>query len=395
MGAVTWTTPEDIKAEVQRLWDRGLLLASLAGDEQVFPRRFPCRGPDSAELSGRFPEVRDWIARLSAAAGAYRLEWRTVNHRVLGANQMPAAIWVDTLEDALSLIGKRRAVGQFSALVDLTRERQPALVPWLAQRPLRALELAEHWPQLLAVVAWLQAHPRPGIYLRQVDLPGVHTKLIEGHRGVLAELLDLMLPAGAINTTHAGVGGFCGRYGFLDKPLRVRFRILDPRMQLLLTPTARDITLTQEAFAAIEMPGSKVFITENEVNFLAFPDVPGAIVIFGAGYGFENLAAAKWLLGKDLYYWGDIDTHGFAILNQLRRTLPQAVSMLMDEQTLLDHQALWGTEERPESAELALLKGEEREVYDGLRQGRWGERVRLEQERVGFERVVDVLGRLP
>jgi hypothetical protein len=118
-------------------------------------------------------------------------------------------------------------------------------------------------------------------------------------------------------------------------------------------------------------------------------------VIFGAGYGFENLAAAKWLLGKELYYWGDIDTHGFAILNQLRRTLPHAASMLMDERTLLDHRELWGIEERQESAELALLKGEEREVYDGLRQGRWGERVRLEQERVGFERVVDVLGRLP
>ena len=26
--------------------------------------------------------------------------------------------------------------------------------------------------RLLAVVAWLQAHPRPGVYLRQVDAPG-------------------------------------------------------------------------------------------------------------------------------------------------------------------------------------------------------------------------------
>ena len=370
MAEMTWTTPEDIKAQVQKLWDRGVLLASLAGGESVLPQRLPCRGPDSGEVSGRFPEVRDWIARLSAAAGAYRIEWRSVNHRVLGANQLPAAVWIDSLEDALALIGKRRAAGQFAALVELVRERQPALVPWLARRPLRALELAEHWPQLLAVVIWLQAHPRPGIYLRQIDLPGVHTKLIEGHRGVLAELLDLVLPAGAINTGHTGVGGFCGRYGFLDKPLRVRFRILDPQLRLLPAPAARDITLTQEGFATLEMPGSKVFITENEVNFLAFPDIPGAIVIFGAGYGFENLGAAKWLHRKELYYWGDIDTHGFAILNQLRRTLPHVTSVLMDERTLLDHRDLWGTEERPESRELDLLEGGERVVYDGLRQGR-------------------------
>jgi hypothetical protein len=388
---MTWTTPEELMAQVQKLWDRGVLLAPLAGGEPVFPRRFPCRGPDSAEVSGRFPEVRDWIARLSAAAGAYRIEWRTVNHRVLGANQMPAAIWIDTLDDALALIGKRRAASQFATLVALAREQQPVLVPWLAKRPLRALELAEQWPHLLAIVAWLQTNPRPGIYLRQMDLPGVHTKLIEGHRGVLAELLDLVLPADAIDTGHTGVGGFCGRYGLLDKPLRVRFRILDPQIRLLPTPEARDITLTQEAFAAIKMPGTKVFITENEVNFLAFPDVPGAIVVFGAGYGFENLGAAKWMRQKNLYYWGDIDTHGFAILNQLRRTLPHAVSVLMDEKTLLEHRSLWGTEARPERGELELLEREERVVYDGLRRGRWGERVRLEQERVGFVRVMELL----
>jgi hypothetical protein len=199
-----WTTPADLKAQVQKLWDRGLLLASLAGGESVFPRRLTLKGPDSRELSERFPEVRDWIAQLSAAAGPYRIEWRSVNHRVLGTNEIPAAIWIDTLEDALGLIGKRRAADQFAALVELTRDKQqPELVPWLAKRPLRALELAEDWPRLLAIVAWLLKHPRPAIYLRQIDLPGVHTKLIEGHRGVLAELLDLVLPEEAIDAdTH-------------------------------------------------------------------------------------------------------------------------------------------------------------------------------------------------
>ncbi len=391
MAAVTWTTPEDIKAQVQRLWDRGLLLASLAGGESVFPRRFACRGPSSAELSDRFPEVRDWIARLSAAAGAYRIEWRSVNHRIVGANELPEAIWIDSLDDALSLIGKRRAADRFASLVALTSEKQRALKPWLVKRPLRALELADQWQELLAVVSWLQAHPRPGIYLRQMDLPGVHTKLIEGHRGVLTELLDLALPCAEIDSGYTGVSGFCGRYGFLGKPLRVRFRILDPEMKLLPTPSARDITLTQEAFAEIALPVTKVFITENEVNFLAFPEVPRAIVIFGAGYGFENLTAAKWLLGTELYYWGDIDTHGFAILNQLRRTLPHAQSMLMDERTLLEHRALWGAEERPDCADLANLTVEERGVFERLRGNHWGENVRLEQEKVGFDRLREAL----
>src|SRR6056297_2829828 len=144
---MNWTTPADIKAQVEKLWNRGLLLSSLAGGDSVFPRRLLFRGPDSRELSERFPEVRDWIAQLTAAAGPYRIDWRSINHRVLGSNNIPAAIWVDCLSDALGLIGKRRAADQFAALVELTGEKQSELVAWLAKRPLRALELAQDWPR--------------------------------------------------------------------------------------------------------------------------------------------------------------------------------------------------------------------------------------------------------
>lgn len=382
---MTWTSPAELRTQVQKLWDRGLLLAAMAGGESLFPRRLPLKGPDSRELSERFPEVRDWIAQLSAAAGSYRIEWRSVNHRVLGNNEIPTAIWVDTLDDALGFIGKRRAADQFAALVELTRDKQPELNIWLKKRPLRALELAEDWPRLLEVIGWLLEHPRPAIYLRQIDLPGVHTKLIEGHRGVLAELFDLVLPEDSIDGTHTGIGGFCRRYGFLDKPSRVRFRMLDSNVRLLPVAADQDITLTQAAFASLDLPVSKVFITENEINFLAFPDVSDAMVVFGAGYGFDNLAAAPWLKQKKIYYWGDIDTHGFAILNQLRGFLPHVVSFLMDQQTLLAHRALWGVEMQPETGTLTRLNSEESALYDQLRQNHWGERVRLEQERIGFD----------
>lgn len=407
---MSWTTPTDLKAQVQKLWDRGLLLASLAGGEPVCPKRLAIKGPDSRDLSERFPEVRDWIARLSAAEGLYRIEWRSVNHRVLGTNQIPAAIRVDTLDDAFGLIGKRRSAEQFTALVEVTRGQHPELIPWLARRPLRAMELAGDWPQLLALVAWLRAHPRPAIYLRQIDLPGVHTKLIEGHRGVLTELLDLVLPAAAIDKSHTGTGGFCRRYGFLDRPLRVRFRLLVPGASCsgswphppnvpgascsglpAIEAPDQDITLTQTAFAALELPATTVYITENEINFLAFPPVPSAMVIFGAGYGFENIATARWLQSKRVYYWGDIDTHGFAILNQLRAVLPRAVSVLMDQQTLMDHRPLWGIEAQPETAALTRLTTEESALYDQLRQNHWGDRVRLEQERIGFDYLREAL----
>lgn len=382
---MTWTNPTSIKKQIQKLWDRGALLASLAGAEDHFPRRLTLKGPDSRELSERFSEAQEWISQLASSAGPYRIEYRSVNHRILGSNEIPSAIWIDKLDDALGFLGKRRAADQFASLVKMTRDKQPQLIPWLAKRPLRALELADDWSQLLAIVAWLLKHPRPSIYLRQIDLPGVHTKLIERHRGALMELLDLALPEESIDEAHTGVGGFCRRYGFLDKPLRVRFRILDPDVRLLpLEETVQDITLTQSAFASLDMPVSKVFITENEINFLAFPKVPEAIVLFGSGYGFENLAGARWLQEKAIYYWGDLDTHGFAILSQLRERLPHVESFLMDEQTLLTHRVLWGIETEPKTAPLKHLNSKENELYIQLQKNHWGEQVRLEQERISF-----------
>ncbi|MDT8442818.1 MAG: DUF3322 domain-containing protein [Desulfuromonadales bacterium] len=391
---MNWTTPADLSAQVQKLWDKGALLAELAGGPTVFPKRLRLKTPTSTELAERFADVRVWISRLDRQAKHYRVVWRTVNHRILGSNSLPSEIWIDSLDEALELIGKRRAAERFTAVVAISRERQPQLLTWLEKRPLRALELAAEWPLLLDILSWLQYHPRPEIYLRQIDIAGVHSKFIESHRAVLAELFDLVLPQDKIDATALGLTGFCRRYGFRDKPLRLRFRLLDSDLALFATDTDQDVTVTMETFANFDLPVNKVFITENEINFLAFPMVPQSMVIFGAGYGFEVLKKATWIQSRTLYYWGDIDTHGFAILDQLRANFPTAVSFLMDLETLLAHQLHWGWEAQPERRDLCRLTTSEHKLYDDLRQNRLGRQLRLEQERIGFDWVGRALDRL-
>jgi hypothetical protein len=202
------------------------------------------------------------------------------------------------------------------------------------------------------------------------------------------------LPPEAIDATATGSASFCQRYGFRDKPLRVRFRILDLALALLPNDTEHDHTLTEEDFARLDLPVETVFITENEINFLAFPPVPRAMVIFGAGYGFRNLARIDWLQTRKLCYWGDIDTHGFAILNQFREHFPHATSLLMDRETLLAHRKHWQTEPHPETAVLTRLTEAEQSLYDDLRENRLGDRVRLEQEKIRFETLVEALGKV-
>lgn len=390
---MNWTRPADLRAQLQKLWGRGELLASLVTGESPFPKRLVFKGPTSAEMTDRFDEVRIWIGEILAMPRC-RVEMREFKHRVFGANAVPQEAWIDTVEDAWALIGKLRDATRFTTLIDTTRQRQPKLLEWLAKRPLRALELVEEWGRLLEIVAWLQAHPRPGIYLRQVDIPGVHSKFIEAHRGVLIELLDSVLSPEAIDPSASGVSQFAKRYGFRDKPERIRFRVLDPDHSLLSGGLIQDITLDAESFARLDFKISRVFITENEINFLAFPQVKDSLVIFGAGYGFEMLRKAEWLSRCRVHYWGDIDTHGFAILDQLRSQFDHVESFLMDRATLLAFESQWGEEEKQALRNLPRLNPEEMALYDDLRDNRIRKNLRLEQERIGFGWVESVLSAL-
>lgn len=380
---MTWTGPKELKAQLARLWARGELLRDAATGNARFPLRLTLRSPGSTDITDHFDGVRAWALELTTAA-SLRIEWQEVRHRVQGVQKMPASAWVETVEDALNWLGKRREWDRFSAQVAATRQTHPALLPWLEKRPLQALELSAEWPRLLAVVGWLAEHPRPGIYLRQVDLPGVHSKFIEAHRSVLAELLDLALPVDAVDGTKAGVGQFAARYGFLDKPTRVRFRVLDPDIQAVPGPISPDVTLDAKSFSHMDIAVKRVFVTENETNFLAFPQVADAIVIFGAGYGWEALARSHWLKNCAMYYWGDIDTHGFGILDQLRGHFDHVNSFLMDRATLDAHAAVWGVEVKPLRVDLHRLTSEEKALYDDLRDNRIRAGLRLEQEHIGF-----------
>lgn len=380
---MTWTSPKELKTQLARLWERGELLRGAVTGNTRFPLRLSLKSPSSTDITDRFDAVRAWATEL-AATDSLRIEWQEVRHRVQGTQKLPASAWIETVEDALSWLGKRREWDRFSAQVKATRQTHLALLPWLERRPLQALELSTEWPRLLAVVAWLVEHPRPGIYLRQVDLPGVHSKFIEAHRSVLAELLDLAMPVDAVNISKTGVSQFAARYGFLEKPTRIRFRVLDPAIQAVPGSACPDVTLDAETFSRAGLAVKRVFITENETNFLAFPQVRDAIVIFGAGYGWDALARSHWLKHCAMYYWGDIDTHGFGILDQLRGHFDHVDSFLMDRATLDAHAPVWGSEDKPLLVDLHRLTPEERALYDDLRDNRIRAELRLEQEHIGF-----------
>jgi hypothetical protein len=370
-----WTRPADIREAVRKKW--GTILADYAAGREWTPRSFPLRGPGPAEIGERLGEVQQWAAEWEQAArGPLRVEYKKVGGRHIGVNLIPGRAWVDGYGQAWTLLGAVGEIRRLCGLAEQTRAACPRLVPWLAGHPVRALGLAGDWPKLLATVAWIDQRQTPGMYLRQVDVPGVDTKFIERHKGVLTDLLDQQLDAARIDQETRD---FEARFRFRRKPAYVRFRC-ERRSESGFT----ELAVRADELSAPPPGTTRAYIVENEITYLAFPLAPGAIVILGGGYAVPVLESLAWLPALDVVYWGDIDTHGFAILNRLRHHVPQARSILMDQPTLLAHRDQWVREPTPTSAALERLTPEEQSLYRALAAAEFGPAVRLEQERISF-----------
>ncbi|NJA04752.1 hypothetical protein HC024_03185 [Methylococcaceae bacterium WWC4] len=392
MSKPVWTLPIELRAELDKRWQRGQILTESLAPSGLFPLRIPLKSPSPAQLAADFTAVQVWVEPwLAVDAKHFAVEWRDINHRLSGRNRLPAAVVFDKPDDAAAYLKKAKELAVFGQLAASLVDDFAALRPWLLKYPLRVLEHADEWQKLLSVAGWVVKHPRPGIYLRQISLPGIDSKFIESRKKLLGEWLDLLSPAAAIDTAQTGVTGFEARYGFLAKPATIRFRLLDSRLRIA---GLSDLTVTAGEFATLNLQVKRVFVTENDVNGLAFPNVQGGMVIFGRGYGFDALAQVEWLKDKEIHYWGDIDTHGFAILSQFRQYFPQTRSLLMDQATLLAHRESWVAETAPGRADLSGLTFEESALYDALRDNRFGQNLRLEQEYVGFAALGALLARL-
>jgi hypothetical protein len=411
MPAESWTTLTALRAQSLKAWSSGSLLRELLEPAGLYPRRRPLKRPTAAELLSDYAAVRAWAAELSSGAGAYSLKTVEIGRRTVGSNSIPAAAVFATAEDEIGFVGKAREAGVFRSLTEGLAGLDPLLVDWAARRPLKLLELGPDALTAAHVALWLRDNPAPGIYVRQLGLPGVHTKFIERHRPVIDQMLaavesspggleiyagdDELESSGQDSGLDDGAGRtpaarFARRHGFLHPPELVRFRLLDPETDQF--GGARDITLTATAFSRLRLPVETVIATENQVNFLALPDRPGTLALYGGGYGFSSLRDAAWLRDCRVLYWGDIDTHGFRILDQLRAVHPHVESVLMDEQTLLLNRDVWGREASPSRAALMRLTAAEAALYETLGNSTYGSNVRLEQELINWRWALKQLG---
>lgn len=354
----------------------------LIGDagKSPWPLKVPLGIPTEQASLRQVDGVRAWINAWQHWQGVGTVSWCERRWKTLGVQRLPEKLVLRTPEEVARWIGEserwERAQSRYRTLT--------ARWPVLAQQLPRYFDILADcsdtdFRRLAEMLDWINRNPKSNLYPRQIPVAGADSKWLESRKGLISDLVA------AIQNDPTGDRDFFRRCGLRPQPPLMRMRVLDPELRARLGGLG-DISAPCEDVARIGIRPTNVFIVENLQTGLAFDELAGAIVIMRLGYAVDVLGQLPWLQQAQCIYWGDIDTHGFAILNRARTYIPGLKTVLMDESTLTNHRDLWVEEKDPHlSTELPLLTSTEQKLYQLLKSNTRGQQIRLEQERIQWD----------
>ena len=337
--------------------------------------------PPSSSLTG-MDAVSAWITtwrrHLFAPGVEADIKWRTVTWRGMGRQELPRSVSVHGAGSIAKLAKADQWVPLVAAASRLRLawpDKDLSLVFPKLSRFLIDLDEAET-TRLVDVVNWLAAHPESGLLPRELPIAGVDGKWLERHRS-LVELVK----EGVTDRTGLGLAAL---------PMRFSVRVLDSTVPGVGAHQPQSFGASVAELNRLPWQANWVLVVENYETLAALPPLPGVVAVFGKGNQAVELASVSWVkTAHHLLYWGDLDTHGFRILGLFRQRLPQAESVLMDEDTLQAFSTLAVVEPKPVVGPIGHLTQSELAALAALRAGT----LRLEQERISMAHARNVIER--
>lgn len=380
--------PDEIVARAHRLYPRAVR-AFLEGESDFFPYRLAVdlKLPDSHADLVRQVQLLENRSKSSLGYG-YSVHRQLRRSRSHGENMFPSAIFIESMDDLLRLVKKSSEFQLLRSNVQLIQQRLPELTPWAICHWKRLLSISDECEQLIQVVEWLQAHPQPDCFPREIPL-AISTKLVESHWPVLSNWLDIALPQSAIQF-DCHPKDYARRYGFRWVQQHLPIRLLDKSLQKRLSLPFSEFSLPvhelQRLNWHLENVTRLVFV-ENKINLLTFPEIPDSVAMGGVGNAITMLSEVAWISKLELIYWGDLDIEGFEILARLRGVHPQTKSFLMGITCLDAHRNLAISGNASATSKPSLLTESEGLAFDQCQR----HNLRLEQERIPQTFVVEAV----
>jgi len=367
---------DEVYKKLEKYYTKGDIFVSYIEQTSIFPLQINFKKPKQKDIQNSYSTIIKQIQNLNKTD--FDIVFDEFNFKSIGVQRLPVSVKIDTLEQFLLLIKKENKYNIFIFWYDRIVAKYQNLKALFYKKPFLVLHYQEHWERFFLIIDFLLNNKNPNIYIREIVLDNIDTKYIEQHKKILDILISAITLEEPLNTI--GEYAFEKRYN-LKYPLpQVRFRILDEK---LFISGLSDITLCIDEFEKLQIVCKRVFIVENQITTLSFPKIKDAIVIFGSGYKAGVLKNVKWLEEKQIFYWGDIDIDGFAILSQIRSYFKNTNSLNMDYDTIQKYKYLATFYKNiKQIPTLNNLTKDEQEAYLFLKENK---DFRIEQEKLPCE----------
>lgn len=373
-----------VSERIDKHWADSVLAEAQGRADPRWPWTVTLTSLNGQTLNERWSETWRWIVDWTTWADASRCPLTTSNRRVGGATRaIPTRLSipdVDTAAAATDTDWPRRLANARSRARILHNEF-PTTLTTVHLRSACSLSDVD-FDLARAAVDWFRKHDATGLTARQVPIPGLHAKWLDRNTRL--------------------VTGLSGRaeLRLVTRPSRIQFSYLDERWLQQGNRRRDSISLDEPG----RPPGYQpqiILVTENKDTALFFPQVEGGIVIEGNGNAVIRLAKIPWIRAcPTVVYWGDLDAHGFAILDLLRSTGIRAETILMDEATLHRY-APYASPTYTDSSPLPqgsppptpFLSDDERSLLERITDPAWEGPRRIEQERIPLQHAHEELSR--
>jgi hypothetical protein len=375
---------EDVRRRLAGTWytvvadELRLPAESCAPDRGLpWPHVFSLGTATSAQLEARFAEYQQAALAWRDWAASRGLLLRDAVRSVHGTRQeMPTHVVVPDIDAAAQMCGPDwlQRVGRARVRGRILREQFPHVEDLAATIRQTDAYSNVDFDLLVAAAQWFTGNSAAGLTPRQVPVPGLHAKWLNTRQRLVALLAgktDLQLLA--------------------PHPPRIHFTYLDPTHRAA-GGRRHDCTTVGDAMTPAYQP-AVIVISENKDTALHFVEVPGGISVEGEGFGATAIASIAWVRAcPRLFYWGDIDAAGFAILDGFRDAGLAVESLLMGREDYEAYErfgtpidARGNTIPAGQRRHLPHLTDDEAALYRCLTDPAWDRYRRIEQEKIPLE----------
>lgn len=369
-------SPTEIARSLARQWQQSSIRVERLLNPGSWPRSFKIGRPSARVFADNVQSVHQHVENWRGVTVG-KVEWKPVTYRAgLAPISLPLHWHLHSPSEWIAAAGDPGVSQEYARLEHLVERMDSSFHALLVAQ--RSLWLTKS-PEEVIATAQLATQLSPGCALgrplRLLAEHGVDTKFFERNSTLLTKLLD---------ERFEGAASEQGLTTFLDAFEESSHWVLVVPMQPGILPFKR-LRLTTSELAETPLPGSRLLVVENEQCIHLLPEVPNTIAVLGAGLDLQWLAS-PYLAGKQIAYWGDMDTWGLLMLARARLHQP-AIKALLMEQVLFEQYSSGSAVAEPakaqDSAPYGLL-ADEADFYQYLLVQ---ERGRLEQEYLPKARV--------